>query len=62
MGRGEQFCLSVHRKKSKERYPKLKQILRRSCHGSVETNLASIHKDAGLKPVLSQWVKDLVLL
>ena len=30
--------------------------------GSVETNPASIHQDAGLIPGLTQWVRDLVLL
>ena len=28
-----------------------------SCHGSVETNLTSIHKVKGLIPGLTQWVK-----
>ena len=36
----------------------LKGRSRSSHHGSVETNLASIHEDTGSIPGLTKWVKD----
>ena len=37
------------------------KTFRSSRRGSAETNLTSIHVDAGLIPGLTQWVKDPVL-
>ena len=39
----------------------LKMQIRSSHSGSVETNLTSIHEDAGWIPGLTQWVGDLAL-
>ena len=36
-----------------------KEKWRSSCHGSVVTNLNSIHEDMGSIPGLAQWAKDL---
>ena len=38
-----------------------KQLKKSSCHGSIVTNLTSIHDDGGLIPGLNQWVKDPVV-
>ena len=40
----------------------MKLYMRSSHRGSAETNLTSIHEDAGLIPGLTQWVKDPALL
>ena len=47
----------------KKEEKKKKESQHRNCHrGSALMNLTSIHKEVGLIPDLTQWVKDPVLL
>ena len=48
----------VRSKRGKETF---KKQTKSSHHGAAETNLTSIHEDAGSISGLTQWVKDLVL-
>ena len=45
-----------------KQFRRKKDILEVPSCGSAETNLTSIHKDAGLIPGLDHWVKDPVWL
>ena len=48
-------CIPQNRQGSKS------DLLGSSAHGSVETNLTSIHEDACLIPGLAHWVRDQAL-
>ena len=56
---------SVYLSNSDTMAPKVREMkddhLGSSHHGYAEMNLTGIQEDAGLIPVLAQWVKDLVL-
>ena len=54
--------IRINQSELKNIVTEMKNTLRSSLHGTVETNLTRNHQVVGLIPGLSQWVKDLVFL